>query len=240
MVKPFLQALKSGLKNVYDVILPRNCINCEIKLKKDEQYLCNSCFQKLILLKTHISDESISPDKYYTKAYSAFKYDDVSKECIHFFKYLSYTKMSDYLAYLAFDISGLELNTKYDYLIPVPLYKTRLRERGYNQAVLLANSFSKKLNIPVSTKIIYRSRHTDTQTQKSHEERKTNVKNAFKLHKTAEVKGKKFLLVDDVITTGSTMNSIAKLLKENKAKRIDLISFTWATTFTHQNHKNKS
>ncbi len=233
-----MQVLKNGLENAFSIIFPRVCIACDIKLKQNEAYFCEKCYNELIFSKIHISDEWEIPVKYFSKAYSEFKYSDIVKQLVHSLKYENYTKIAKYMAYLTFDIAGLKIKTKYDYLVPVPLHKVRQRERGYNQALLIAKAIGKRLDLPVSSKIIYRTRYTSTQTQKNHEERLSNVSNAFKLYKKANVKGKKILLIDDVVTTGSTLNTIAHVLKENHAKQVDIFVFAWANEKAHSTHSN--
>jgi len=186
------------------------------------------------LLKTHIRDEWEIPIRYFDKAWSEFLYDGPVKACVHSLKYEGYTSIAEYMAGLMFDLAGLQVNTGYDYLIPVPLHPVKKRERGYNQALLLARAFAKRMNLPVSERSIYRCRYTETQTLKTHQERISNVSLAFKCYKNADIKGRKILIVDDVVTTGSTLNSIAQLLKENQAKRVDIMTFAFANISKHQ------
>ncbi len=105
-------------------------------------------------------------------------------------------------------------------VIPVPLNKQKLRERGYNQSEYIANGVSSVLNIPVLTKTVQRIKYTVTQTHLNAQERKENVANAFSIARPELVKEKTILIVDDVITTGSTIQEIAKVLKESGAQNI--------------------
>jgi ComF family protein len=108
------------------------------------------------------------------------------------------------------------LFTKADYLIPVPLHKAKLRERGYNQSELLCKGIAEVTKIPMSSTFLKRKRHTQTQTRLSWEERKQNVSNAFMIETKHEkvLAGTTVIVVDDVITTGSTINECAKILRE--------------------------
>lgn len=105
-------------------------------------------------------------------------------------------------------------------LIPVPLHPARLRERGYNQAERLARSVSQTMRIPISSRSLIRRRATKTQTLLGEEERRENVKGAFLVVREEEVRGKKVILVDDVLTSGATLTSAASALLEAGAKEV--------------------
>jgi len=100
--------------------------------------------------------------------------------------------------------------------VPVPLHPARQRERGFNQASLLAELLSAQTSIPVKP-LLERTRYTTTQTALDRSERMENLHNAFRLRKNADVRGWRVLLVDDVLTTGSTLNECARILKRASA-----------------------
>lgn len=101
-----------------------------------------------------------------------------------------------------------------DYLIPVPLHPKRQRKRGYNQSEMIANGISETTGIPVATQFLIRSVNTATQTRKSKDERYENVKDIFELHHAEELVGKNVLIIDDVLTTGATLESCAHQLEK--------------------------
>lgn len=105
-------------------------------------------------------------------------------------------------------------------MVPVPLHKRRLRERGFNQSFLLAKVVSSELETPLDCLTFIRKRDTKSQTGLRRKERKRNVANAFSVTSAAIFKGKKVLLVDDVITTGHTLNECAKVLKKSGALEV--------------------
>jgi len=109
----------------------------------------------------------------------------------------------------------------------VPLHFTRLLGRGFNQSELVGKGLADRLNLVYADNILYRSRKTDSQVEKSKSERRENVLNAFKIFDRKLVKNKKILLVDDVITTGATVKECAKVLKRAGAKEV------WALTLAH-------
>jgi competence protein ComFC len=105
-------------------------------------------------------------------------------------------------------------------LMPVPLYKKRLLERGFNQAALLAGGLSDRLGLEVEEKVLERVRQTVPQVDLEEKERKDNVKNVFSVRDISRVKNKKIILVDDVITTGATIEECGKVLKLSGAKEV--------------------
>lgn len=115
-----------------------------------------------------------------------------------------------------------------DGLIPIPLHRRKLRERGYNQAELVAHGVARTTGIPVRTDIVRRRRFTETQTKLGLEQRKKNVEDAFELISGADVDGNSCVLVDDVITTGATIISCAGALRAGGASKIIAASLALA------------
>ena len=118
---------------------------------------------------------------------------------------------------LATHLTQLSDNITIDAIVPVPLHSIRLRERGYNQAELLTKSISKQSGIPIHADALFRRKYTKTQTQMNNIERIHNVQNAFGTKQSNMIAGKCWLLVDDVMTTGSTLNACAHVLMNNGA-----------------------
>jgi len=114
----------------------------------------------------------------------------------------------------------LEIEAKPDLIIPVPLHPKRLRERGYNQAAELARPIGKLLNLPLDTRSLQRIRHTNEQSSLNAKERRRNLRGAF--HCNADLQNKRVVIVDDVVTTGSTANEIAKTLRRAGARHIEI------------------
>lgn len=112
----------------------------------------------------------------------------------------------------------------YDLLIPVPLHIKRLKERGFNQAVLLSKEIKRAHSIPIEMFGLKRIRATRPQVLLKEKERMLNVKGAFAVKNPANIKGRKVLLIDDVFTTGATVNECAKVLKKAGAERIDVLT----------------
>jgi ComF family protein len=111
-----------------------------------------------------------------------------------------------------------------DLLVPVPLHRKRLRERGFNQALLLARELSRQTQIPYEARILQKKKATPPQVQLNGEEREEGVKGVFHVTRRDGVEGKTILLIDDVYTTGATVNECSKVLIRGGAKRVDVLT----------------
>lgn len=213
-----------------DIIFPKFCIGC----KKEGFWICPECFEKInfydsffcpvcekILPLEKICDNCKRKTKL-TKFFSAAKYEDpLIKEAIHKMKYgfmkniaasLS-TPIIKFLRQLNFDESFL--------IVPIPLHRSRERWRGFNQAKEIAIEISKSINIPLDSENLFRAKKISPQVEMSdYQKRAENIKNAFRIKNPEIFRDKKIILVDDVYTSGATMEECAKLLKESGAKEI--------------------
>ncbi len=152
-----------------------------------------------------------------------FEQDPRVRAAIHLLKYSGAERIAERLGvFIANKIVNDEKLSTSDTIIPVPLHPARRRERGYNQSELIANSLGKELKIKSEHRLLVRVRQTQTQTLFDEDGRKKNIAGAFSIGKAFQgaVEGKIILLVDDVITTGSTVKECAKVLKENGAAAV--------------------
>ena len=120
--------------------------------------------------------------------------------------------------------AGADLFEKTDIIIPVPLHWRRKLKRMYNQADVLGELLAKKLNKSYRSNLLIRRKNTHTQENKTLQERLKNVRNAFQINKHLVIEGKSILIIDDVLTTGATMNACAKELKKNGAKAVYVLT----------------
>ena len=149
---------------------------------------------------------------------SAAVFDGVMRQAVHALKYRGCTQLASPLAEFLVDAwnrAGYDA----DFIIPVPLHPRRLKERGYNQSILLATEFARRVDMPVRTDMLVRTRRTEAQTQLGAAERRSNVAGAFATRGSA-VSGHSVLLIDDVCTTGSTLQACADALRDAGAKRV--------------------
>ncbi len=226
---------------VLDFIYPENisCILCNKPIKKINTYsLCKDCFKELNFIqdgcikcgkpiiyhsleKLDICGCSYCFNKsfYFDKAISCIEYSDISKSMILGFKYKNKTYMAKYISNIMKEKLDLE-NIKFDYITFVPLHKKRMRKRGFNQSEKIAKELGKMIDIPILD-CIYRKSNTNRLYNLNRKERKIELKNAFLVKENINyVNGKNILLIDDIFTTGSTVNEISKLLKLNNVNKI--------------------
>jgi ComF family protein len=150
-------------------------------------------------------------------------------EAIHLLKYGKKTSLSRPLGALAKEtfFQFWDTNTV-DLLLPVPLHIKRLRERGFNQAYMVIRRWAKREGIPFNGLMLSRSRWTEPQTNLARTERWKNVKDAFSIRHPGEIKGQNILLVDDVFTTGATVNECARVLMKAGAESVDVLTLARA------------
>lgn len=113
---------------------------------------------------------------------------------------------------------------QFDFIVPIPLYPSHQRERGYNQSLLLANKISKSYNINLNINFLVKIRNTKSQSLLSKKERWTNITDAFRIKNPNQVKNRSILLIDDLLTTGATSSEAAKVLKNAGAKTVGVLT----------------
>jgi ComF family protein len=158
-------------------------------------------------------------------ALSGWDFGDELRTAIHSLKYEERARIGFFLGELLGDQLHKRTIQKLDYLIPVPLHPVKFRDRGFNQARWIADGLGKAVQKPVCTKLMKRVKHTISQTTLDRKERLNNMKKAFKINR--DVTDKNIGIVDDVLTTGSTISSMASILKDAGAKTI--VALTVAT-----------
>lgn len=181
------------------------CMKCGKNLEFDEEQLCNDCQRR-----KHVFDQGVA----------AFAYNDEIKDSMYRFKYYN---RREYASFFAESIVKLKGNTirlwAPDVIIPVPLHKSRQAQRGYNQAGLIAQELGKLTGIAVDEKVLYRSKNTVPQKELDDKARAKNINSAFQID-TFDVKYRKVLLVDDIFTTGSTIDECARTLIKAGANKV--------------------
>ncbi|MDD5221267.1 MAG: phosphoribosyltransferase family protein [Candidatus Pacebacteria bacterium] len=208
------------MENFFDKILnlffPKKCINCQ----QLGSYLCYDCFSLIeIMQKEYDLSEEI---KYLDRLFFAtvFK-NQIVRKLIHGFKYPPFIKdLSDTLSdimIIHLTFIGMKSQLSDFILVPIPISKKRMNYRGYNQAEELAKKLSLKLKLETRN-ILKKIKENSSQVDLDKEQRKNNVENVFSLME--DIKGKNILLIDDVFTTGATIDEAAKILKQNGANQV--------------------
>lgn len=210
--------------NIDDII----CLGCWNKIKKNTPPFCHFCGRQLNKnsLSKGICPACIRKKMHFDRALSPCSYEGVMKELIHQFKYKNKDYLGQTLGKLMVDfIKEYDVPVHFmDAVIPVPLYKTRLREREFNQAQVLSDNIGRAFMKPVLKDVLKRAKHTRTQTELKDEDRALNVKGAFVTASPGEVKDKNILLVDDVFTSGATSSEAALALKEAGANIVFVLT----------------
>ncbi len=226
---------------VLDILFPARCLLCGEQLKPGTDILfCQSCGGRLIIIQpplcpccgrllpdsaaSHLCGACLRQRPAFSKARALFIYDKFSAPLIHEFKYRGRTTgQQTFSALLRRSPVRRELNIP-DLIIPVPLHHKRLRQRGFNQALTLAHSFFPQDKQIIRADLLIRQRWTTPQASLNGHERRKNLRNAFMVANSAPVKGKNILLIDDVFTTGSTLNECAAILRHNGACDIQALT----------------
>lgn len=217
----FLQSLGVDFLNL---LQPAICLSCSARLPdgavSNETPLCPRCLENLMLLP--------KPSGFLG---AVCEHTGPGRDLVHKFKYKNQPYLSDCMARMMVRVKPTMPST--DLLIPVPLWSARERERGYNQAALLTDALSRLTHIPAKNGLLLRIRHTPTQTRLNKTQRKINVRNAFDLsHRARKIgafRGAHVLLVDDVCTTGATLQECARtLLNQGEAASVGFWVFARA------------
>jgi ComF family protein len=217
IIRTFLS--RQLINPVVDVFFPPICYICESSLLPDQKIICQDCWLKIPEFKGQI-DQSLSK-RSFDRLFILFEFDETIRRLIHLLKYKRHLTLASYFAIKASTRFELCHQSPYDEIIPVPLHRTRKRERGYNQSEEIAIELGRIMNIPVKSEHLMRIRFTSTQTKMSREEREKNVCNAFQCQQ--DLNGYCILLVDDVITTGNTIDVCVKTLRKAGAKKVDVL-----------------
>lgn len=222
---------KKLITNCLDLLFPKSCLSCH----KEGVYLCDDCIAcleiskyqyclckkpNLFLGKCHQCRKKKLDALYFALPYQK----PFVKKLIRSFKYSPFIKdLSQPLASLIiehFYLLNKQPNFSSFILIPIPLNIKKLKWRGFNQAEEIARELSKFLNLPIYSKCLIKTKETIPQIKLNDEERKVSLKNAFSINNPNLIKDKKILLIDDVYTTGSTMEEAARILKKAGAKEV--------------------
>lgn len=216
-----------------DILRHGVCEACELRLPFIEPPLCPRCGKMMLVEDKLCSDcERISHSFY--KGISIFEFSTEVKRLIHRYKYKGEKHLSIPMIYWMTE--GLK-NYRWDFdtIVPVPLHPIRERERGFNQADLLARGLSRNMGVALANKSLFRVKDTPHQTRLDRQERLRNLMDAFevgKMNKGSKVfKGKTVLLVDDVYTTGSTVDQCARVLLGSGARRVYVITLATGSNF---------
>ncbi len=227
-----LTLLKSALRPITEFIYPPTCFVCEVLMENSESRMCSECWSSIKpvndgdqLFREMHSRLTGEPASHISNLISLYHFEKEGtlQSIIHQLKYEGMTSLGVELGRML----GEKLRFESDVesirgIIPVPLHPTKLRERGYNQSEYIAKGIRDATGISVYTSLVKRQKYTSSQTKLNITERKENVGDAFDVSEQSktEIQGKTFLIVDDVITTGATIEACAAVLMKNGARSV--------------------
>ncbi|MES2960790.1 MAG: ComF family protein [Pseudomonadota bacterium] len=229
------------LKKISEIIFPNHCLSCE-KIISIDGLFCESCWLKLQFIcepkcticaypfefqgLSLICGKCLTKKPAFDRVITIFRYDDILKKIVGSLKYRDQTFLAKKFARILFDKSKNEIKDC-ELVVAVPLHVSRLRKRKFNQAVLLAKNLLKLApEMQFFPDLMVRIKDTKSQIFLKKKERENNLKNVFAINaKYLEtIKGKNILLIDDVMTTGATVENCAKILKKYGAKKVKVLT----------------
>ena len=239
--------MKALLRALADVIFPSTCLSCSAVLREDgTKPFCPSCTDKISLIAPplcpvcgkpygtpegtdHVCGDCLTDKPPFDLARSAGRYDGPLLEAISRLKYQARTAAGVLLGrWMAARSWPGFCPTDYDWMLPVPLHPKRLRQRGFNQAVLLGRTVAGTFAIPFDTTVLQRRVHSSPQVGLGRNERKANARGAFAVNTPGRIEGKNIVVVDDVYTTGSTVRECARVLKKAGAASVAVLTLARA------------
>lgn len=237
--------MKELVHAILDLVFPRHCAGCNVPADESfPGYLCPTCRAELLVIESPLcgqcgaplSSSAVQADSArcgrclrrefaFDRARSLYLYDsrNIIKHLLMMMKYSGYRALAvEFGALMGEQIGSLLGPSAWDILVPVPLHPRRQRQRGFNQSEVMAKAIGKSLTLPVVNGL-RRVRNTKPQ-HGGRSTRQRNVSGAFALNNSVNVKGKSVLLIDDVLTTGATINACAAILKRQDAAVVDVLT----------------
>jgi ComF family protein len=223
-----------SFKALFNLFYPEACLTCSNPLLDNEEHICTVCRNDFP--KTHFIDykDNQAEKVFYGRvkiesaaAYYWYGKRNIVQELIFQLKYRNHQEIGELLAnWIAFDMQKSERFKGIDFVIPVPAHPKKLKSRGYNQLTVFGETLAKELNCTYKKNVLAKIKNTPTQTKAGRGKRWENVKNAYALANvnTENLKGKHFLLIDDVLTTGATLEVCASLLLQLKDVKVSIIT----------------
>jgi ComF family protein len=223
-------------ESIINLFFPKVCSGCSSFLLSNEKVICTVCRHDIPLTNHHLNPENDAFKKFYgripvihTSALFYFHKKGIVQELIHNLKYKGHEEIGAILGeWYAEDLKNIELLQSVDEIIPVPLHRKKLKERGYNQVTAFGEALSSTLNIDYNDSILIRNVYSKTQSKKNLLGRTEGIETIFDVSFTAKNHNKHFLLIDDVITTGSTLEACSRALLKIPGAKISIVCMAMA------------
>jgi len=210
------------LEKLINIIYPPKCGICG---KFSKEFLCKKCEN---FLKSQAKFEIIENqdiEKYFDKHLYIFQYEGIIRKEILEYKFKEKTYLyKTFVNFLLKNEKFFEFLKSYDTIIPVPISKKRQKERGYNQSLLIAKELSKQLEIKCINNCLIKTKNVIEQSKLKKEDRIRNIQGIYKLNNKERLKNKNIIIIDDIYTTGSTVNECSKILRQAQPKEICVLT----------------
>ncbi|MEO6178003.1 MAG: phosphoribosyltransferase family protein [Flavobacterium circumlabens] len=221
---------------IIDLFFPKVCAGCHTVLMTYETVLCSKCRHEMPLTQYYLDSKNEAVKKFYGKidiehasAFLYFNKKGIVQELIHNLKYKAREEIGTILGnWYVEDLKKLKLETPFDVVIPVPLHKRKFKERGYNQVSTFGKALAQGLHITYDDAVLYRKIYSKTQSKKNLLGRSENIENIFDVTFSAENHHKHFLIVDDVLTTGATLEACSRALLKIPGAKISIVCMAMA------------
>ncbi|MDP2161268.1 MAG: ComF family protein [Flavobacterium sp.] len=223
------------LKSLFNLFYPTVCLACSDLLLTNEATICTTCRHELPLTRhTEMENNEIIKRFYgrleleHASSLLYFHKKGIVQELIHKLKYKNHQEIGTFLGeWYGEELKPIHKKVIFDEIIPVPLHKKRFKERGYNQLTTFGHALSKSLNVPYNDSILHRDVYAVTQTKKSFFERTDDKKTSFGVDYTLTDHGKHFLLIDDVITSGTTLEACGNVLASIPNSKLSIAALAY-------------
>lgn len=223
-------------KHLINLFFPAVCAGCNTLLSSNEKVICTLCRHNIPLTNQHINPDNEAFKKFYGRipleyasALVYFHKKGIAQEIIHKLKYKGHEEIGAVLGHwYAQDLKEIAILKTVNVIIPVPLHKRKYRERGYNQVTTFGKALSAELNISYSDSILLRKVYSKTQSKKSLLGRTEGIESIFDVSFTDNDHGKHFLLIDDVITTGATLEACSRALLKIPGSKVSIVCMAMA------------
>ncbi len=228
--------LTSYLEDFISLIFPHLCLACGDSLRKGEETICLSCQYFLPKTGFHLDAENPIQKIFWGRvkvthasAYYYFRKGSKVQHLIHQLKYNGRQEVGVKIGnWYGKELSRVNAYRSIDLILPVPLHPRKEKLRGYNQSDCIATGLSSGMDIPWSREVLERSTFSETQTKKSRMDRWQNVGEIFRIAQAEDIRNKHVLLVDDVLTTGSTLEACAQVLLDAGCPKVSIVTLAWA------------
>ncbi|HEU4495434.1 MAG TPA: ComF family protein [Flavobacterium sp.] len=224
--------IRNFISSVFDLLFPPVCLGCSSPAAAEEKLLCIQCRHDLPLTSYHLRKDNEVYKKFYGRidlefasAMLHYHKKGIVHELIHNLKYHGHQEIGTLLGkWYAEDLKSVPAARNFDVVVPVPLHRKRRRERGYNQVDAFSAALSEGLGIAFDSSVLVRNLYSKTQTKKTFSARTEVRDELFSASADVRNHGRHFVLVDDVITTGATLEACAKALSKIPGVRLSIIS----------------